>query len=150
MRHTLEQANRTEGEIKELLDVKELRSNGRFDLVLHTTRRGKPAHIIEFKRGVKIGSLASDINRLAMVCDSVKESSRLETNYLVAVTKRTSDNWEEKLNSELFDQIQHDKLANAIHPLQVVSKKLGPTMSARFEDQDKKFTVLVIEVRSKY
>ncbi|WP_040551901.1 hypothetical protein [Rheinheimera nanhaiensis] len=66
------------------------RENGRFDLVLLTKRYGKPAHVIEIKRGVKTDSMLSDIKRLANICRYSKVGARLETNYFVAITRRSS------------------------------------------------------------
>ncbi len=66
------------------------RENGRFDLVLLTKRYGIPAHVIEIKRGVKTDSMLSDIKRLANICRYSQAGARLETNYFVTITKRSS------------------------------------------------------------
>lgn len=76
------------------------RENGRFDLVLLTKSKDIPAHIIEIKRGVKAGSMAADIRRLANICRAAQSGSRLETNYFVTVTSRT-----EKVVSKRAEQL---------------------------------------------
>ncbi|PSF05503.1 hypothetical protein C7H09_14465 [Marinobacter fuscus] len=79
----------------------ELRANGRFDLTLFTRKGGKPAHIIEFKKGTKLESLKKDIDRISLLADAVPQGSRLETNYLVFITKRNTERsiieWDERL-----------------------------------------------------
>lgn len=87
----------------------ELRPKGRFDLALYTRKLGRPAHIIEFKKGAKLEELKKDINRLALLADSVPKRSRLETSYLVFITKRTYSrnisDWNDRLQEIVADSL---------------------------------------------
>jgi len=87
------------------------REKGRFDVVLMTKRKQVPAHIIEIKRSVKVGSMLADIRRLANVCRLAKIGERLETNYFVVVTARSEDvvlGRVKKLLSSDIDQVLQD------------------------------------------
>lgn len=88
---TLLDAGVSEDDINDLMSNKNLRGNGRFDLVLRTGRRGVPAHVIEFKRGSRNSHLYKDLVRLSYVSNTVREDQRLVTNYLVFTTKKTED-----------------------------------------------------------
>jgi len=100
VKETLIDAGVDEDEINALLENELLRGNGRFDLVLRTGRRGVPAHVLEFKRGSRNDHLFKDLVRLAYVSRTVREGSRLETNYLVFTTKKS----EERLLAMLSEQ----------------------------------------------
>lgn len=91
VKETLIDAGVEEDEINALLEIDHLRGNGRFDLVLRTGRRGVPAHVMEFKRGSRSDQLFKDLVRLAYVSRTVREGSRLETNYLVFTTKKPKE-----------------------------------------------------------
>lgn len=90
------------------------RGNGRFDLVLLTKRYGIPAHVIEIKKGVKTDSMLSDIKRLANICRYSEAGSRLETNYFVAITKRSPTVVEERGRVLLDDTSESGCLDNII------------------------------------
>jgi len=75
---------------EELLEDPDLRPNGRFDLVLHKGRSGRPAHVIEFKRGARLEHLWPDFRRLARVCEYAGHKS-LQTNYLVLTCRCAAD-----------------------------------------------------------
>lgn len=100
VKETLIDAGVEEDEINALLENEQLRGNGRFDLILRTGRRGVPAHVLEFKRGSRSDHLFKDLVRLAYVSRTVREGSRLETNYLVFTTKKSK----ERLLTMLSDQ----------------------------------------------
>lgn len=89
VKETLIDAGVSEDEINDLLSNENLRGNGRFDLVIRTGRRGVPVHVIEFKRGSRNSHLYKDLVRLSYVSNTVREDSRLVTNYLVFTTKKT-------------------------------------------------------------
>lgn len=91
VKETLIDAGIEEEEINELLEIDHLRGNGRFDLILRTGRRGVPAHVLEFKRGSRSDHLFKDLVRLSYVSRTVREGSRLETNYLVFTTKKPKE-----------------------------------------------------------
>jgi hypothetical protein len=91
VKETLIDAGVEEDEINALLENEHLRGNGRFDLILRTGRRGVPAHVLEFKRGSRSDHLFKDLVRLAYVSRTVREGSRLETNYLVFTTKKSKE-----------------------------------------------------------
>ncbi|WP_442488325.1 hypothetical protein [Halomonas litopenaei] len=86
VKRTFEASDMPLDDIAELLQHPDLRPDGRFDLVLHTGKRGRTAHILEFKRGDAMRGLISDIRRLAKVCRHAGRHS-LKTNYLV-LTRR--------------------------------------------------------------
>ncbi|MDD2051785.1 hypothetical protein NPS46_04375 [Pseudomonas putida] len=135
--------------IERLLEDKELRGNGRFDLVLRTGRRDVPAHVVEFKRGSRHGDLLEDLVRLAYVCETVRAGARLETNYLVFTTRRS----EEELAQMLARQERDRKSVK--HLRHGVSYRLGRYqvidrwMNTAFEMTDKPLAVAIFEVRFK-
>lgn len=148
---TLADAGLGDEKIEKLMENENLRGNGRFDLVLHSGRRRKPAHIIEFKKGQKPNSLAMDINRLALVCDAVESSSRLETNYLVLVTrrhaKRTEDDWRTELKTALGEITKDEKRDYDIDWDVVRFEQIEPATNPEYQDTDKPFSMLIIEIR---
>lgn len=145
---TLADAGVAEKQIDQLLRREELRGNGRFDLVVRTGRRGVPAHVVEFKRGSRHQHLLKDLIRLAYVCESVGERTRLETNYLVFTTSQTR----EQLCKMLHEQERE-------RPKQSVDKGVRYTlaryqqidhwMNPSFEMTSKPLAVAVFEVRFK-
>ncbi len=100
VKETLIDAGVSEDEINDLLSNEKLRGNGRFDLVLRTGRRGVPVHVIEFKRGSRNSHLYEDLVRLSYVSNTVREDSRLVTNYLVFTTKKTENGLKTMLASQ--------------------------------------------------
>lgn len=105
VKRTFEASEILADDFDELLAEPDLRADGRFDLVLHTRKTWKTAHIIEFKRGDAMRGLISDIKRLAKVCAHAKRHS-LQTNYLVLTRrcpaeKDTSDRMLERLSEAL-------------------------------------------------
>ena len=90
VKRTFEASDMRVDDITELLQEPDLRADGRFDLVLHTGKRGRTAHILEFKRGDAMRGLISDIRRLAKVSRHAGRHS-LKTNYLV-LTRRCPSN----------------------------------------------------------
>lgn len=111
VKRTFEGADLWHQDIEQLLDDPEVRSNGRFDLVLRTGKKGRPAHVLEFKRGTKVESLLKDARRLAKICEHAG-TERLRTNYLV-FTRRCSvdsefkeiDNLQIKQALDAFDEV---------------------------------------------
>ena len=115
----LEQAGVPDYNQEALETFPELRQNGRFDLVLLTRKRGRPAHIIEFKKGHNLAELKKDIERLARLADAVPQGSRLETSYLVFITKRTlsrtMSDWNERLQEIVSESlIGQGKIVNDV------------------------------------
>lgn len=86
VKRTFESSDMNVSDISELLQEPDLRPDGRFDLVLHTGKRGRTAHILEFKRRDTTRGMISDIRRLAKISLSAGRHS-LKTNYLV-LTRR--------------------------------------------------------------
>lgn len=148
---TLADVGLMDEKIEKLMENENLRGNGRFDLVLHSGRRRKPAHIIEFKKGHKPESLAKDINRLALVSDAVDASSRPETNYLVFVTrrhpKRTEEDWRTELKEALGEITKDEKRDHEIDWDVVRFEQMGPATDPEFQDTDNPFSMFVIEIR---
>lgn len=98
---------------EELLEDPELRPNGRFDLVLHTGKSGRPAHVIEFKRGARLEHLWPDVRRLARVCEYAGPK-RLRTNYLVVTRRCAADgSGFETVENRLLDALDDLREVNA-------------------------------------
>ncbi|WIX33915.1 hypothetical protein QO259_04410 [Salinicola sp. JS01] len=118
VKRTFEASDMQVDDITELLREPDLRPEGRFDLVLHTGKRGRTAHILEFKRGDAMRGLISDIRRLAKVSRHAGRHS-LKTNYLV-LTRRcppnrdTSDRLIERLGNRLHTEGLDDLDVNLI------------------------------------
>jgi len=148
VRDTLQDIDFPGEQIEELMNSPELRGNGRFDLVLRTGKAGLPAHILEFKRGSRSLHLATDISRLAFVCDRVKSGARLETNYLVATTRKTKEELESQLR-EVDQQVAKARWLNEIDFSLAAYKVLGKFTNKQFEVTDRDFAVAVFEVRYK-
>ncbi|MBQ0813397.1 MAG: hypothetical protein KBT82_04325 [Marinobacter sp.] len=133
----------------------ELRPNGRFDLALYTRKRGRPAHIIEFKKGAKLEALKKDIDRLALLADSVPERSRLETSYLVFITKRTHSrdisDWNDRLQEIVADSlIGQGKISNdvacTVKDIWKESEQESDTARDRFYGYTP-FSIVIVEIR---
>lgn len=86
VKRTFEESDIQDSDIDRLLSEPDLRPEGRFDLVLRTGKRGRAAHILEFKRGDSTRGLIDDVRRLAKVSQHAGRHS-LKTNYLV-LTRR--------------------------------------------------------------
>lgn len=86
VKRTFEESDIRDSDIARLLTEPDLRPDGRFDLVLRTGKRGRTAHILEFKRGDSTRGMINDIRRLAKVSRHAGRHS-LKTNYLV-LTRR--------------------------------------------------------------
>ncbi|QJQ96030.1 MULTISPECIES: hypothetical protein [Halomonadaceae] len=122
----------------------DLRPDGRFDLVLLSGKQGKPAHILEFKRGDKMSEVLADIRRLAKVCEHAG-NSRLQTNYLVLTKKcDTSGGIEPTL----------ERLEQALQPFESVthfiwqSDPLGDFLDRNHQPVDT-FRVVIVELRTR-
>jgi hypothetical protein len=107
VKRTFQESDIQGAEIDRLLQEADLRPDGRFDLVLRSGKRGRTAHIIEFKRGDSTRALLKDIRRLAKVSKNA-DSHSLKTNYLVLTRpcpkdKDTSDRLIARL-SDALDQ----------------------------------------------
>jgi hypothetical protein len=133
----------------------EIRLNGRFDLALFTKKRCKPVHIVEFKRGEKFESLKKDIDRLSLLADAVPAGSRLETSYLVFITKRkfnrTFADWSERLDQIVEGSlIGQNKIANNMNcSVKAVWKEPDSehTYLSGPLDNQKPFSVIIVEIR---
>ncbi|GGY63272.1 hypothetical protein GCM10007071_07300 [Marinobacter zhanjiangensis] len=145
---------------KSLLKKKETRASGRFDVVLFTKKSGKAAHIIEFKKGSKFTSLRYDIDRIALLADSVGARSRLETNYLVFITKRKSErdqeSWQQRLDEIVEDSLISRKKFRKTMTCKVKSvwreESALPQMFADDKKSGKKtkpFSVVIVELRTR-
>ncbi|WP_304526780.1 hypothetical protein [Halomonas sp. I5-271120] len=97
VKRTFQRADLRHSDLEQLLSDKEIRPNGRFDLVLLTGKKGRPAHIMEFKRGTKVEPLIKDAKRLAKVCTHAGEE-RLKTNYLVFTRRFSSAGEREEID----------------------------------------------------
>ena len=133
----------------------ELRPNGRFDLALTTRKKGKPAHIIEFKKGSKFEDLKKDIDRLALLADAVPQGSRLETSYLVFVTKRTNSrtisDWDQRLQEIVSGSlIGRGEIANnvtcAVKEVWKVPES-NDEINSEHAPNYEPFSVVIVEVR---
>jgi len=105
VKRTFQESDLHGADVTQLLSQPDLRPDGRFDLVLRSGKKGRAAHIFEFKRGDSTRALLKDIRRLAKVSQHAGHHS-LKTNYLV-LTRRcpkdadTSERLIERLNSVL-------------------------------------------------
>lgn len=147
VKRTLEASEMRADDIEELLQDPDLRSDGRFDLVLHTGKKGKTAHIIEFKRGDAMRGLITDIRRLAKVSAQAERHS-LKTNYLVLTRrcpaeKDTTDRLLERLNTALEADGLGDTDINLVY-----SKPLGPSLDSNHElVAGRAFQIVVLEIK---
>lgn len=144
VKRTFKDGDLRDTDTEQLRQDKELRPDGRFDLVLLAGKRGKPAHVLEFKHGDKLEGVLLDIRRLAKVCELAR-SSRLQTNYLV-LTKKCDANGD----------IDHtiDRLDQALMPFDKVShftwcsEPLGDFLN-RDHQATGTFRIVVVELRAK-
>lgn len=134
-------------DITQLLSEPDLRPDGRFDLVLRSGKKGRTAHIFEFKRGDSTRALLKDIRRLAKVSQHAGRHS-LKTNYLV-LTRRcpkdvdTSERLIERLNSVLDDAT----LANT-DVYVTVSEPQHPFLNRAHEPLNSRaFQIVILEIR---
>lgn len=143
-----------------LLKQKEIRPAGRFDVVLFTRKSGKAAHIIEFKKGDKLSSLRKDIDRIALLADNVSARSRLETNYLVFITKRNFDRtesaWQKRLDEIVEDSLIRRKNLKKTVTCKIKSVWKEKTSPSRLFEADRKagkkappFSVVIVEIRTR-
>lgn len=147
VKRTLEASDMQVDDIAELLREPDLRPDGRFDLVLHTGKRGRTAHILEFKRGDAMRGLISDIRRLAKVSRHAERHS-LKTNYLV-LTRRcpserdTSDRLIERLGNALQTAGLDDLNVNLI-----ASEPLHPFLNHdHLPKANRAFQIVILEVQ---
>jgi hypothetical protein len=150
VKETLGDAGVDEVEIDDLLEIEQLRGNGRFDLVLRTGRHGIPAHVIEFKRGSRSAHLFNDLKRLSYVSMAVHDTSRLKTNYLVFTTRKSPD----RLHEMLKLQESEDHAVNPRGRSQLIYTLCGyqeiPHWAKGDSKQQPKFmAVAVFEVQSR-
>lgn len=144
VKRTFKDGDLCDSDIAQLCHDQELRSDGRFDLVLLAGKRGKPAHVLEFKHGDKLEAVLLDIRRLAKVCE-LAGNSRLKTNYLV-LTKKCDP------NGEVDNTI--DRLVQALEPFDKVNHFIWCTDPlGDFLDRDHQvtgtFRVVIVELRAK-
>lgn len=150
VKETLADAGVSEAEIIDLLEIKKLRENGRFDLVPRTGRRGIPVHVIEFKRGSRSAHMFTDLKRLSYVSMAVPDASRLRTNYLVFTT-RTSRN---RLHEMLKMQEAEDNAASPRGCTQLIYTLLGYQeiphwAKGDFKQEPRFMAVALFEVQSR-
>jgi len=68
----------------------ELRTNGRFDLVVTTQKTGKPRHIIEVKRHFAVRAILKEASRIAALSQSNHGRKNLQSGFIVSIAKRKS------------------------------------------------------------
>lgn len=144
---------------KVLLGHSETRSAGRFDVVLFTRKRGRAAHIIEFKIGDKLKELKKDINRIARLSDSVGTKARLQTNYLVFITKqhpnRDETRWQRRLDEIVDSSVIAGNTLNRDITCKVKKIWKSSTTPSRWllmSDSSRKisdqFSAVIVEIRA--
>ena len=112
VKRTFQESDIQGAEVDRLLQEAELRPDGRFDLVLRSGKRGRTAHIIEFKRGDSTRALLKDIRRLAKVSKHADRHS-LKTNYHVLTRSCPKDkDTSEKLIARLSDALDQAGLGD--------------------------------------
>lgn len=95
-------------EVAEFLDPLSLRSNGRVDILLTSRKSGKPRHIIEVKRTLKIKYLLKDVQRIKALSLEQHGSKRLQTGYLVAISDTRCDEKREALINDRLDSFSQE------------------------------------------
>ncbi|MGV2931041.1 hypothetical protein ACE3G8_08115 [Vreelandella venusta] len=147
VKRTFEASDMNVSDISDLLRETDLRSDGRFDLVLHTGKKGRPAHILEFKRGDKTSGMLSDISRLAQISKSAGRHS-LKTNYLVLTRrcppeKDTIDRLIQRLDTALHEVGLGDLEVNIVS-----SDPQFPYLNANREVvPDRAFQIVILEIQ---
>ncbi|WP_146873121.1 hypothetical protein [Halovibrio variabilis] len=146
VKRTFQSAHLWHEEAESLCADPDIRSNGRFDLVLYNNKRERPAHVIEFKRGAKLESLRPDIKRLARVCFHAGHKS-LETNYLVLTRKcPKGDSRLKKAKQVLSEEL--DGIEGVSYKISY-SDPLEPFINREYETlADATFRIWVIEIKA--
>lgn len=81
---------------------------GKADIAVRHSRRGKYRHIIECKRRVmNTNALLQDARRLAWLCTNVSCGHRVEKNFLVAITTISKKKLEERVDA--ISTMLHDE-----------------------------------------
>ncbi|MFG6176443.1 hypothetical protein ACGTN6_04275 [Halomonas sp. THAF12] len=146
VKQTFEDSDLWHSASEELGKDPDLRPDGRFDLVLRTGKRNRPAHVLEFKRGGKLEALSHDLRRLAAVCRHAG-TERLKTNYLVFTRKcrgtAAGDEQDiERLRSTLADL---EGIQGSVH----ASDPLTPFINRHQERvSGAAFRVIVVELKA--
>lgn len=155
VKRTFDGADLWHQDIEKLLDDPEVRSNGRFDLVLRTGKRGRPSHVLEFKRGARVEALLKDVRRLAKICEHAGEE-RLKTNYLV-FTQRCQLSGDTEGNTDLSHEepLDTDTLQQALDTFSNVTSRISFTqpMKPLLDRNDKpidggSFRVVIVEIKA--
>ena len=144
VKRTFESADLWHHEINTLLDEPEMRSNGRFDLVLIKKGHGRAAHVLEFKRGPKRASLLKDVRRLAKLCEHAG-THRLGTNYLIFTRRCNSGGHGAPLSDDAFLQelTAFDRVTCKIRS----SEPMQPLLDGNYEViEGRAFQVVVVEI----
>ncbi|GGW21521.1 hypothetical protein [Vreelandella hamiltonii] len=148
VRRTFEASDMNVGDISELLEDTDLRSDGRFDLVIHTGKKGRPAHILEFKRkDSNMQGIISDMRRLAKISCTAKRHS-LKTNYLVLTRncqeeKDTVDNLIRRIDTVLDEHDMGDVEVNVI-----ASDPMVPYLNSKLEPvAGRAFQIVILEIQ---
>jgi hypothetical protein len=90
---------RLEMPVNELLNILELdnefidesiRAKGKFDILLTSRKSGRPRHIIEVKRTLKLDQICKEARRLMALASSPHENKRLKSGFIAAVAKISS------------------------------------------------------------
>ena len=147
VKRTFEASDMQVDDITVLLQEPDLRPDGRFDLVLHTGKRGRMAHILEFKRGDAMRGLISDIRRLAKVSRHAERHS-LKTNYLV-LTRRCPSNRD--TTGRLIERIGNRLHAEGLDDLDVNLVASEPLLPFLNHDHlpmaNRAFQIVILEVQ---
>lgn len=90
-----------------------INKNTRADLVLKDFKNNKIKHVVEFKRSLHNSQIKKDALRLAWLCASAPIGHRVEKNYLVAVSTRNDEyfnNMTEKIKFWVEEEIKNIKV----------------------------------------
>lgn len=148
VKRTFEASDMNVSDISELLSETDLRPDGRFDLVIHTGKKGRPAHILEFKRrDSNMQGIISDMRRLAKVSCSAERHS-LKTNYLVLTRncpaeKDTVDNLIHRIDTVLDEADMGNVEVNVI-----TSDPMVPYLNSKREPvPGRAFQIVILEIQ---
>lgn len=147
VKRTFEASDMQVDDITELLREPDLRPDGRFDLVLHTGKRGRTAHILEFKRGDAMRGLISDIRRLAKVSRHAGRHS-LKTNYLVMTRRCPPERDTTGRLIERLDMALHTADLDELDVNLVASEPLGPYLNHdHLPMANRAFQIVILEIQ---
>lgn len=147
VKRTFERADLRHQDIEQLLNDPEVRSNGRFDLVLRTGKKGLPAHVLEFKKGIKIEPLLKDVRRLAKICEHAGRE-RLKTNYLVFTKRCPANSHTEELDATRLEE--ELKAFKGVTCKISATPRMSPLLTRDFDVvEGGAFQVVVIEIKAK-